>query len=288
MDGPPMKPYLNLGCGSRFDPAWTNVDFVSHSPSVIRHDLRQGIPFGAETFDVVYHSHVLEHFPRAEALAFLQECHRVLKPSGILRVATPDLEQITRVYLRKLEGAIRGDEQAQRNYEWIILEMYDQTVRERTGGDMADYLRQKVIPNREFVLARIGVVGAQLLDAGERLQRKPATQRVVQPAAVRILRRLYRFLRDPARRREWVVQRLLGAEYELLQVGRFRRSGEIHRWMYDRYSLAQIVQAAGFRQPQIVGPTESRIPDWAAFHLDTEPDGTVYKPDSLYLEGVKE
>jgi len=26
---------------------------------------------------------------------------------------------------------------------------------------------------------------------------------------------------------------------------------------------------------------ESYIPDWASFNLDTEPDGTVYKPDSI-------
>jgi len=32
---------------------------------------------------------------------------------------------------------------------------------------------------------------------------------------------------------------------------------------------------------------ESYIPDWASFNLDTEPDGTVYKPDSLYIEAIK-
>ena len=33
--------------------------------------------------------------------------------------------------------------------------------------------------------------------------------------------------------------------------------------------------------------SESRIPGWSEFHLDTEPDGTVYKPDSLNMEAVK-
>ena len=31
---------------------------------VIAHDLRRGIPFADESFDVVYHSHVLEHLSR--------------------------------------------------------------------------------------------------------------------------------------------------------------------------------------------------------------------------------
>ena len=36
-----------------------------------------------------------------------------------------------------------------------------------------------------------------------------------------------------------------------------------------------------------LGPRESQIPDWTAFSLDTEPDGTIYKPDSFYMEGVR-
>lgn len=47
-----MKNYLNLGCGSRFHSPWTNVDFVANNPSVLRHDLRKGIPFANESFDV--------------------------------------------------------------------------------------------------------------------------------------------------------------------------------------------------------------------------------------------
>lgn len=32
---------------------------------------------------------------------------------------------------------------------------------------------------------------------------------------------------------------------------------------------------------------DSYIDDWVEFHLDTEVDGTIYKPDSLYFEGLK-
>jgi hypothetical protein len=57
--------------------------------------------------------------------------------------------------------------------------------------------------------------------------------------------------------------------------------------MYDRYSLARALESAGFQDPRIMGPTESQIPGWTEYHLDTEADGTVYKPDSFYVEARK-
>ena len=118
-----MTKLLNLGCGPRFssDPVWTNVDFHSNSPQVIAHDLNRGIPFPAETFDAIYHSHVLEHFAPQDGAQFIAECRRVLKPGGILRVAVPDLEQICRLYLAALEGARAGDESWRSRYDWLKL-----------------------------------------------------------------------------------------------------------------------------------------------------------------------
>lgn len=71
-------------------------------------------------------------------------------------------------------------------------------------------------------------------------------------------------------------------------MGRFKRSGELHYWMYDSYSLSVALSSAGFTAPRRVGATESRIPNWVSFNLDTEPSGRVYKPDSLFMEGIKE
>jgi len=75
-----MLRMLNLGCGKRFHPDWVNVDFCASAPEVLACDLSQGLPFPDADFDVVYHSHVLEHFPRPHGLGFLCECRRVLKP----------------------------------------------------------------------------------------------------------------------------------------------------------------------------------------------------------------
>ncbi len=86
--------YLNLGCGDCYHQDWTNIDLNSNNSQVLSHDLRRGIPFPEASFDVVYHSNIIEHFQRDDALLFMKECFRVLKPGGILLVATPNLEQI--------------------------------------------------------------------------------------------------------------------------------------------------------------------------------------------------
>jgi hypothetical protein len=87
--------------------------------------------------------------------------------------------------------------------------------------------------------------------------------------------------------KEELVQQLLGSEYEMLRIGRFRHGGEIHQWMYDSYSLGRLLLACGFKSVAVRSATESYIPDWSSHNLDTEPDGSVYKPDSLFVEALK-
>src|SRR5258706_10843656 len=98
---PDGRTMLNLACGAKMDWRWNNLDFspyaflVSHpvlnsvlrqskllsaqrtqrlsmvDPQVICWDLRKGIPFATNSFDVVYHSHFLEHVPKEHALGVL-------------------------------------------------------------------------------------------------------------------------------------------------------------------------------------------------------------------------
>jgi len=273
----PMR-MLNLGCGCRVHPDWTNVDAVALHPTVQEHDLSQGIPFADNTFDVVYHSHFLEHLPREQAWLLMRECHRVLTPGGILRVAVPDLEGVARLYLQALEGALAGYGEWQHNYEWMMIELLDQTVRESSGGAMAEYLGQKTIPNLEFVRRRTGSEGRRMM-AGASDSRQVAMSGSTSR----------KWLRDLlARLRAKGVRMALGeADFKALELGRFRMSGEVHHWSYDRYSLAVLLKRAGFCEPKAVGPSESRIHNWSDYSLDTERDGSIYKPHSLYMEAVR-
>lgn len=100
--------YLNLGCGSRFHRSWINLDMNPSDPCVRMCDLTKGIPFSDESFEVVYHSHVLEHFPKDKAFGFMQECHRILGRGGVIRVVVPDLEQIAKNVLKCLRAIRSG------------------------------------------------------------------------------------------------------------------------------------------------------------------------------------
>jgi predicted SAM-dependent methyltransferase len=274
--------YLNLGCGSRFNPDWINIDWSSCNAYVKAHDLNTGIPFPDSTFDAVYHSHLLEHLSKENAFFLLQECHRVLKVGGIIRVVVPDLEQIARMYLAALEKAVQGDHEWKNHYDWMMLELYDQTVRDHSGGAMRVYLEREFIPNEAFACERLGGEARQIIQAW----RSKNSQKRDHPSRHPNLRsRIRAFLLSVHQK---LLRVALGAEdYRALELGRFRLSGEVHQWMYDRHSLSVLLHKVGFENVKLVGPRESQIPCWSTYSLDIEPDGTVYKPDSLYMEAMR-
>lgn len=274
--------YLNLGCGSRFHPEWINLDLFPAHDSVKTYDLGQPLPFEDETFDVVYHSHVLEHLRKNEVLPFLRECRRVLKVGGILRIALPDLENIAKSYLQTLERALQREPGADNDHCWMVMELFDQAVRERPGGAMLEYMRHDPIPNEEFVLRRMGGEEAQRILKQVRGVAREEKGRSLES------RKTNRTVSLLTQWRLTIANIFLTkAEKRALKIGQFRSAGEIHHWMYDRYSLARILKEAGFHNPVRRSPFESTIPNWSLFHLDTEPDGSVYKPDSLYMEALR-
>lgn len=248
---------LNCGCGRHVHPEWTNVDFTAQVPGVLEHDLRRSIPFADAGFDCVYSAHMLEHFPRRGAPGFLAECLRVLRPGGILRLVVPDLEAVARLYLDNLERAEAGDAVAGDCYEWIMLELLDQLTRVRSGGEMVAYWSRRPMPAEDFVRQRAGAE----VDGFVREWCAPGR---VHPGAARA-----------------------GEPEDPEEYARFRRSGELHLWMYDRRSLRLLMEEAGFVQVGRVDAATSAIPEFARFHLDELPGGGERKPDSLYMEGVK-
>jgi predicted SAM-dependent methyltransferase len=121
---------VNVGCGPSAIPGWANLD---NSPSLVLARLPEAgtallervgvigaaqarmvevgrtgavkrgradaLPFADDTVSVVYSSHMLEHLGRDEARAFLGECRRILRPSGVLRLVVPDLDHYVRAYV---------------------------------------------------------------------------------------------------------------------------------------------------------------------------------------------
>lgn len=115
---------VNLGCGPNVEPSrWTDIDgswnlriqtswwgrpfsdlLAGRSgyrwPSHVKWmDITKGLPFADASVDAVYASHVLEHLYREDAIGLLSECHRILKPEGVIRLVLPDLRHMAFRYL---------------------------------------------------------------------------------------------------------------------------------------------------------------------------------------------
>ena len=269
---------INLGCGTRFHPDWVNIDKYPVNQNVMAHDFRQSLPFADNTFDVVYHSHVLEHFSRTEGKIFLKECFRICKPGGIIRIVVPDLENIVRSYLHVLEEGLSGNPEAAVKYNWMMLELFDQAVRIRPGGDMALYVKNASPDLQAFISSRMG---HQLVDGLRNYSKK--RKRVLFP----ITKITGKKILDKIRKYTFLgISFILYGKCGIVTTNEVlsRSSGEIHKWMYDRYSLRQILNEIGFKNSIIFTAFESNIRDWQGFNLDSDPDGSIYKPDSLYCE----
>ncbi len=90
---------LHLGCGPNHMDGWVNIDLEAEYEPDLVHDLSTGLPYADDSVDLVYSEHFFEHLPLAAGYALMQECHRVLRPGGVLRIAMPDLESLARAYL---------------------------------------------------------------------------------------------------------------------------------------------------------------------------------------------
>jgi|ERR1035437_933412 predicted SAM-dependent methyltransferase len=283
--------YLNIGCGNKFHKDWTNIDIESNSPFVISYNLLNGLPFADEKFEVIYHSQLLEHFPREKALDFIKECYRVLKPDGIIRIVVPDLEYIVNEYKNQLnENVSNPSEVSLANYDWSMLELYDQTVRNYSGGQMAEYLKQAEIINEKEILDRIGIGGRKLREQYVS-QNNTSINKPKDSGVLGLVKKIKRFMvkinfRPKSFRPRLLKFILTNTEFKCLKLGKFRLSGEIHFWMYDRFSLKMILERGGFKQISFKSPLESEIPDWASYELDVK-NGSIYDPNSLFIEGIK-
>lgn len=78
-----LRPILALGTPER-----TNLD--AEGDTYVNGDISQRLPFDDGTFDGVLASHVIEHFDCQQGVAIMRECHRILKPGGVLLVSVPD------------------------------------------------------------------------------------------------------------------------------------------------------------------------------------------------------
>ena len=94
-------PKLQIGSGSTALEGWLCTDLIPGKRGVVYLDATKKFPFKDNTFQYVFSEHMIEHVSHSQGLAMLKECFRVMKPGGCIRIATPDLKQVARLYTDK-------------------------------------------------------------------------------------------------------------------------------------------------------------------------------------------
>ena len=116
---------LHLGCGTKILAGFLNIDIRS-LPGVDIVSSVDNLPmFADNSVDLIYCCHVLEHVPRANMPAILNEWRRVLKPGGTLRVAVPNFQAVVEHYkahsdLPRLLGLLYGGQTYTENFHYNI------------------------------------------------------------------------------------------------------------------------------------------------------------------------
>jgi SAM-dependent methyltransferase len=135
---------LNLGSGPHVVAGWESVDrspsqLLDHAPrlkkalrtmgwlseaqatswpgAVKRLDVRR-LPYSPQSAAFIYSSHTLEHLYLEDAASALASWHRLLAPSGLLRLALPDAREIAAKFLAEMDD---GNPQAGWNYNAALL-----------------------------------------------------------------------------------------------------------------------------------------------------------------------
>jgi predicted SAM-dependent methyltransferase len=103
---PPLR--LHLGSAASVKQGWVNVDLAGH-PTELAWNLLRPLPFPSGTADAVFHEHVLEHFSLSDGLRLIDDCFRVLRPGGVLRIGVPDAGAYAHSYTRAGDGIIERE-----------------------------------------------------------------------------------------------------------------------------------------------------------------------------------
>jgi predicted SAM-dependent methyltransferase len=87
---------LNIGTGGHALVGWVNLDETKPGDVLAR---VPPAPFRDECFDEILMSHVVEHMTLDDGRALMKECHRILKPGGVVTVIVPDAKILSLAYL---------------------------------------------------------------------------------------------------------------------------------------------------------------------------------------------
>jgi predicted SAM-dependent methyltransferase len=102
-------PLIHIGCGQTYLDGFLNLDFYDFGASggkSVGHDIRFPLPFEDQAFEGAFTEHTLEHLDSKDAIAFLHDVHRILKPGSVFRISVPSLL----LYVRRYNGELPDPE----------------------------------------------------------------------------------------------------------------------------------------------------------------------------------
>lgn len=162
---------LHLGCGDRHLEGWLNVDLVG---SDLNLDIARGrLPFRDASFETIITQHVIEHLTiEDELIPLLKECHRAMKPSAELWLATPDMEKIARSYVEQKNTDMVEDRKT-RLPHWGLGAMPSQQFMNDMFHQQSEHRNLFDMQLLEWTLRQAGFTHVERTSEKQMLQRFP-------------------------------------------------------------------------------------------------------------------
>ena len=267
-----------MACGAKTakSESWINVDLGSPLLNVKTMNILEGLNFPSNYFDGVYSAQFVEHLEIDQLRKVFCEVHRVLKPGGIFRVVTPNLEELAKTYLfYKKQLDKKQSSYDETYYDWIRIEIFDQISRDFTGGQQKQLFDNPSPDLQKILIERFG----SLMLSRRKLQGKAAPTKLQKALSLKwripivVFKKILNLL----------LHSIMPKEF---WIGKFRKSGEVHRYLHDSFSLKREFSGAGFTNFKVLDPFKSGIPNWDTYELDVS--GSISDaPKSLFVEGQK-
>jgi predicted SAM-dependent methyltransferase len=97
--GEPLR--IQIGSGSNRLSGWLNTDLTKQGEYFLNASDLRVIPDGS--VDVIYAEQIVEHLELHEAAGFLKQAFGKLKKRGIIRISTPDLQELASNYAERTD-----------------------------------------------------------------------------------------------------------------------------------------------------------------------------------------
>jgi len=95
--GPDGMRCIEFGSGGHLLSGWLHTD-LNATAHVLPLDVTRAFPIDDQAFDYVYSEHMIEHITFEQGRAMIRECFRIMKAGAIIRIVTPSIGFLTRLF----------------------------------------------------------------------------------------------------------------------------------------------------------------------------------------------